>query len=333
MSPTQIRLWCYGILLFGVAGYGAYATWMPGTSFSGDAKELSPDERALSQRLRNHVEVLAHDIGPRNIERPEKLREARDYLRIELALIGTSRALAPKLEELDRAAEGAQNLLFEIPGTSGREVVVVGAHYDSCFESPGANDNGSGVAVALELARAFALRPAKNIVRVVFFANEEPPFFQRPGMGSRANAAYAKRRGDKIRGMVALETMGYYSDAVGSQRYPWPVGLLYPSTANFIAFVGDLGSRDLVHRAIRTFRATTDFPSEGAALPSTFPGVDWSDHWSFRQEGYPALMVTDTAVYRDPNYHEPSDTPEKLDYPRLAKVANGVEAVLRELAR
>lgn len=151
-------------------------------------------------------------------------------------------------------------------------------------------------------------------------------------MGSRTNAANAKRRRDAIRGMVALETMGFYSNEPRSQQYPWPVGLLYPSRGNFLAFVGDLGSRALVHDAINTFRISANFPSEGAALPASFPGVDWSDHWSFREEDYPAIMVTDTAVYRDPHYHKPSDTAKRLDYNALARVTVGMEAVVRHLA-
>jgi Zn-dependent M28 family amino/carboxypeptidase len=152
-------------------------------------------------------------------------------------------------------------------------------------------------------------------------------------MGSRIDADNARRRGDDITAMLSLETIGYYSDGSSSQHYPWPVGLLYPSKGNFLGFVGDLGSRSLVRAAIGAFRASASFPSEGAALPSTFPGVDWSDHWSFRQAGYPAIMVTDTALYRDPNYHQASDTPDKLDYRSLARVTRGLEYTIRQLAR
>ncbi|MET0790403.1 MAG: M28 family peptidase, partial [Polyangiaceae bacterium] len=197
---------------------------------------------------------------------------------------------------------------------------------------PGANDNGSGVAAALELAARFAGAPAAASVRFVFFANEEPPYFKNPGMGSRVNAANAKQRGDPIRAMLSLETMGCYSDVAHSQHYPWPIGLLYPDRGDFLAFVGDLGSRSLVRSAIGAFRQAEPFPSQGAALPTTFPGVDWSDHWSFRQAGYPAILLTDTALFRDPNYHQPTDTPDQLDYPRLARVTRGIEAVVRDLA-
>jgi Zn-dependent M28 family amino/carboxypeptidase len=151
-------------------------------------------------------------------------------------------------------------------------------------------------------------------------------------MGSRVNADNARKRQEPISAMLSLETIGYYSDTAGSQHYPWPVGLLYPSRGNFLGFVGDLGSRALVRAAIASFRLAEQFPSEGAALPAFIPGVDWSDHWSFRQAGYPAIMITDTAVYRDPNYHRATDTPDHLDYERLARVTRGIEVVIRRLA-
>ena len=265
------------------------------------------------------------------MQRPEKLAAARDYLHSVLTPFETGGARV-ELEELDAAGGGAQNVALEVVGSGGSSIVVVGAHYDSCDQSPGANDNASGVAATLELARMFAQRPAPSTVRFVLFANEEPPFFKKPGMGSRTSAANARRRGDRISAMLALETIGYYSDTPDSQRYPWPVGLLYPSRGNFLGFVGDLGSRALVREAIAAFRSGTEFPSQGAALPATFPGVDWSDHWSFREQGYSAIMVTDTAVYRDPNYHRVSDTADHLDYDALANVTAGLEVVVRHLA-
>ncbi|HET9953793.1 MAG TPA: M28 family peptidase, partial [Polyangiaceae bacterium] len=177
-----------------------------------------------------------------------------------------------------------------------------------------------------------ARAPSRRRIRIAFFSNEEPPFFKQAGMGSYVHAMNARRRGDPIKGMLALETMGFYSHAPHSQRYPWPVGLLYPTRANFIAFVGDVGSRSLVRDAIGAFRELAQFPSEGAALPTTFPGIDWSDHWAFRRAGYPAIMVTDTAPYRDPNYHRPTDSAERLDYRSLARVTRGLEGVVRRLA-
>lgn len=331
MTPKAFRMWFYGSLTCALVGSVGYATWMPGESYNGPRPELSLQREALQRRLRTHVERLANVIGPRNLDDPRTLRDTRDYIGGVLEpLAGSPEHL--RLEDVGAAGGHAENIILDIPGTTGASIVVVGAHYDSCGTSPGANDNGTGVAAALELARRFSGKPSPHTIRVVLFANEEPPFFQRPGMGSRANARNAQDRGDAIVGMIALETMGFYSDLPGSQKYPWPVGLLYPSQGNFIAFVGDLGSAALVRESIQSFREAVEFPSEGAALPSTFPGADWSDHWAFRQEGYPALMVTDTAVYRDPHYHEPTDTPERLDYEGLALVTEGLERVLRHLA-
>jgi Zn-dependent M28 family amino/carboxypeptidase len=132
--------------------------------------------------------------------------------------------------------------------------------------------------------------------------------------------------------MLSLETIGYYSDAPNSQQYPPPFNLYYPSTGNFIGFVGNEESSRLVEQVVRAFRQHAKFPSEGSAAPSDVPGVGWSDHWSFWQAGYPALMVTDTAPFRYPHYHLSSDTPDKLDYDRMARVVDGLQAVIGDLA-
>ena len=315
------------LLLLGVL----YATSMPGSSYAGELPPTTPQLRELSIRLREHVTALAGSIGIRTAARPEALTAARDYIAGKLGLLEAA-ASHTQLEDVGPEGGHAQNVIFELPGKDRSKIVVVGAHYDSTDVGPGANDNGSGVAATLELAASFAHAPAACRVRFVFFANEEPPYFENPGMGSRVNADNARKRGDPISAMLSLETIGYYSDSVYSQHYPWPVGLLYPNRGNFLGFVGDLGSRSLVRRAIAEFRRAEQFPSEGAALPRTFPGVDWSDHWSFWQAGYPAIMLTDTAIYRDPNYHKPTDTPEQLDYERLARVTRGLEVVVRRLS-
>ncbi len=212
----------------------------------------------------------------------------------------------------------------------GSGAIVVGAHYDTVPGSPGADDNASGVAVLIELA---ALLKGETLpIRFVAFANEEMPYFQGPEMGSWTWARRARERGEPIRAMYSLEMLGYYRDAPGSQRYPPPLGLFYPDRADFIAFVGDLGARSLVRDSIRLFREKSMFPSEGVAAPAFIPGVTWSDHWSFRSHGFPAIMITDTAFNRYPHYHLPSDTPDKLDYERMARVTLGLAAMLKDLA-
>jgi len=212
------------------------------------------------------------------------------------------------------------------------EIVVVGAHYDSVRGCPGANDNGTGVAAVLELASRFAGSSRRRTIRFVAFVNEEPPWFQTPAMGSAVYANAARARGDRIVGMLSLETMGYYSDERGSQTYPPPLNLLYPDVGNFIGFVSNVRSARLLRRAARAFTARTPFPMRSAAAPAAIPGVGWSDQWSFWQAGYPGLMVTDTAPYRYPWYHTAQDTPDKISADRLAVVVDGLEHVVHVLA-
>ena len=212
------------------------------------------------------------------------------------------------------------------------EIVIVGAHYDSVVGSPGANDNGSGVAATLELARLLKGTTFKRTLRLVWFVNEEPPFFPGADMGSRRYAARSRERGERIAAMFSLETIGFYSDAAGSQHYPPPLGMFYPNRGNFLAFVSNVGSRGLLRIAVGAFRRHAAFPSEGVAAPAAVPGVGWSDHASFWAEGYPALMVTDTAPYRYPHYHLGSDTPDKVDYARLARVVTGLRGMIAEVA-
>jgi Zn-dependent M28 family amino/carboxypeptidase len=278
---------------------------MPGTSYQG-ALDFTPEETELAARLRAHVEALAAEQRNVDLERPARYIEAQ--------LTGS------RSQEFQSGGRRVRNI------ETGAGAVVVGAHYDTVPGSPGADDNASGVAVLLELARMGL--PA----RFVAFANEEMPYFQSHEMGSHAWAARARRAGEKISAMLSLEMLGYYRNVPRSQAYPPPLGWFYPDRANFIAFVGDMGSRTLVRRAIASFRTHARFPSEGVAAPAGIPGVTWSDHWSFRRHGYPAIMVTDTAFYRYAHYHLPSDTPEKLDYMRMARVTLGLAAVIKELA-
>ncbi len=282
-----------------------------------------------ADNLRRHVTMLAGTIGPRSVFRPAALRAAADYIEGEWRAQGW--AVNRQVYEVNGMA--CANLEVVIPGRErALEIVVVGAHYDTVDESPGANDNGSGVAALLELSREFT--PQARTVRFVAFVNEEPPWFHTERMGSRVYAQACRQRGDDVRAMIALETMGYYRDEPGSQRFPSRLfHLVFPDRGNFIGFVSDLQSRWLLQRAAAAFRARTDFPLECAALPRAVTGVDWSDHASFWQEGYRALMVTDTAPFRYPHDHEPTDTPDKIDYHRLAAVTDGVGVVVAALAR
>jgi Zn-dependent M28 family amino/carboxypeptidase len=289
----------------------------------------SMNPSASTDELRRHVNTLAGEIGERNVYHPQRLRRAAEYLRAQWAKQGY------RVTAQDYRLEGEtwSNLEVSVAGGSRRdEIVVIGAHYDSVSGSPGANDNASGVAALLELSRLIVRARTARTLRFVAFVNEEPPFFPFGDMGSRVYARAARARGEDIRAMLSLETIGYYSEAPGSQQYPPLLRWFYPDRGNFIGFVANFRSRALMKRAVTAFRAASDFPLEHIATFASIPGVDWSDHRSFWEQGYPAFMVTDTALYRYPHYHSAQDTPDKLDYARLARVTDGLRAVVEALA-
>lgn len=285
--------------------------------------------QALQARLMAHVTVLGDTIGERHLGRPAALQAAADYIRDAWTRLG----LPVSEERFEAEGQFVTNLIVERTGTAmPDEIVVVGAHYDSAPGTPGANDNGTGVALLLEVARALKDAPLPRTVRYVAFVNEEPPHFSSETMGSRVHARRARERGERIVAMVSLETLGYYTDVVGTQRYPFPFGFFYPRTGNFLAVVGNLRSRGLVVDFLRHFIAATDFPVEGAATFERIPGVNWSDHSSFWKEGYPALMLTDTAPFRYPEYHGSRDLPNLIAAPAFARASSGIIEAVRGLA-
>jgi hypothetical protein len=301
---------------------------MPGRNIS-SAATLNQDEVALRAELVATVQKLAGEIGERNMGRYPQLLATADFIEASFAGAG----LTPQRVSYELRGRACHNIEVEIRGSSP-EILVIGAHYDSVFGCPGANDNGSGVAALLALARRFAGKPAGRSLRFVAFVNEEPPYFQTEEMGSFVYAKRCKDRGDRITGMISLETIGYFSDAPGSQKYPSPgLGFFYPSKGNFIGFAANTSSRSLLRTTVAAFRKAGRLPCRGAALPAAIPGIGWSDQWSFWQCGYPAIMITDTAPFRYPYYHEPTDTPDKLDYDRFALVVSGMEKTIAELTK
>lgn len=317
------------ILIFCAAGVLIYYWYMPGSSYTGSLKPLTTAEEETRDNLEGHVRMLATTIGERNIENYEKLQSTVQYIKHYFG--EAEMDLSVQVYDID--GQKFENIIVDVKGAKKpEEIIVVAAHYDTARNTPGANDNASGVAALLEIARLTKERNPGRTVRLVTFVNEEPPYFQTEQMGSRVYARQAKERGENIVAMLSLESIGYYSDKPGSQTYVSIVSYLYPDTGNYIAFIGNLKSRALVRSCVDAFRRTADFPSEGAVLPAWTPGADWSDHWSFWKEGYPAVMVTDTAPFRYPYYHKPEDTPEKLDYDRMARVVTGLVQVITELA-
>lgn len=318
------------VILVGVVAVGCWMTSMPARSFRGALPAGEPALAATATRLCADVQTLAAEIGERNTTYPKALERAASH--VERAL--TDAGWTPKREPFRAVGETVVNVIAERRGARDPgEIVLIGAHYDSAPGTPGADDNASGAAVLLELARAFSGKPVARTLRLVGFVNEEPPFFQTEEMGSLVHAKGCRARGENVVAMLALETMGYYADVDGSQHYPPPLSLVYPSRGDFIAFVGDVGSRGLVREVVRSFRAEASFPSEGAALPGWLPGIGWSDHWSFWQAGYAGVMVTDTAPFRLPHYHASTDHADVIDYDRLARVTRGLVAVVDKLTR
>jgi hypothetical protein len=302
---------------------------MPGRSYSGPLDPLDPYQTRLRDNLRAHVEMLAGTIGERNIQHYDALNKAADYIKQTLE----SREYQVSEDTYEVSGKKLRILYTTIEGTGNKtEPFVVGAHYDSVLGSPGANDNATGVAAVLELSRILKSDTPGRPIILAFFPNEEPPYFQTKDMGSLRFAQAFHQGIARFHGMMSIETIGYYSDQPGSQKYPSFVKSFYPNVGNFIAFVGNTKSREMVKSAIAEFRLKTHFPAEGASLPGSIDGIGWSDHWAFWKIGVPAIMVTDTAVFRYPFYHKPEDTPDKVDYDRMARVVLGLKRVALKLA-
>ena len=254
-------------------------TWMPDPGPGANTGRSEIEVAELKERLKVHVTKLSkYDVG-RNYGVDDYLTPARDYIANQFSSIG----LTVEYQKYVLYRDEFSNIIVDIPSVNHSAVVlIVGAHYDSIENSPGANDNASGVAALIELARYLANNPPKNYkVRLIAFANEEPPYFQSEEMGSMVYAKSLFSTKEKVLGMISLETIGYYSNDKGSQKYPKLFELLYPDTGNFVSFIGNFQSRELVTASISLFRKNSSMPSEGVASPAFVPGVGWSDHWAF----------------------------------------------------
>lgn len=285
--------------------------------------------KATEERVRTHVQTLAGEIGERHVFRPQALHAAADYLKQEWQ----NQGYQVTAQNYEVNGISCANLEISRRGLiSPEDIILIGAHYDTVMGSPGANDNGSGIAALLEISRLFTTLTPRKTVRFVAFPNEEPPFFTSKHMGSLVYAQAARRRNDPIGLMVSLETIGYFSSEPGSQHYPPLFNLFYPDRGDFIAFVSNLRSRRVMHQAVQAFRRHSQFPLEHIATLATVPGVSWSDHSSFWQLGYRAFMITDTAPYRYAHYHSANDTPEQVCFETLTHLSNDLFLAFAELA-
>ncbi|MGB7346483.1 MAG: M28 family peptidase [Pirellulaceae bacterium] len=294
---------------------------------------MDTDRDQIEGHLRLHVDRLAGLIGARTLKKPKTIEATIGYIEGQWAEMGYSN----DRECYDAFGDEATNLIVQQPGNKrADEIVLLGAHYDTVSSTPGADDNASAVAVMLEVSRLLCQHTGRRTARYVAFACEEPPYFNLDLMGSQHHARQSRQRCDKIVGMLCLEMVGYYSLTKGSQEIPpaipkW-LRRFFPERGNFLAAVGNMPSWKLCWRFRRGFkRGTRRMPLFSICLPEKINEIRLSDNSSFWDQGYPALMLTDTSYLRNPNYHQSTDTPETLDYPRMTEVTLGVASAMRRL--
>ena len=281
------------------------------------------------KRLQETVRYLSVEIGPRSYNDYEKLCQVAEYISSRFKEYGYNVNEQPFVYRRNTY----RNIIGSKPGLNKKEeILVLGAHYDTVAGSPGADDNASAVAGLLEIARLISKSRVALAVRFVAFALEEPPVYRTKNMGSYLYAQMLKKSRQKILGMICLEMIGYFVDSPRSQEFPLPfIEKKFSDKGNFIAVVGNLRSRKFTEKVKKGFKEGTDIPiCSYNALPIVI-GIDFSDHWSFYKFGYRAVMITDTAFYRNPYYHTAGDTYETLDYERMAKVVYGVKAAIERL--
>lgn len=303
-------------------------TKMPGVSYQGEIASLSDYENAIQERLYSHIFTLSQTIGERHVGAYENLTKAANYIREEFEGIGYK----PQKQTYTTEGKDFDNIWVEKKGKIHPEsILIIGAHYDTVPGTPGADDNASGVACLLELAKEGFDQETACTIRFVSFVNEEPPFFHTEQMGSYVYAKACRDRQENIIGMLSLEMLGFYSDEPNSQDYPPEIAKFYPNQGNFIGFVGNPESQEFLYKVITLFRQAAQIPSEGLIAPTLIPAVDLSDQCSFWQMGYPAIMLTDTAFYRNHHYHTHRDTIEKLNFDSMTKLTVALSKLLHHL--
>ena len=315
---------------------GAY--WVTTQPFVAAVRSTPP--AVAASRLEAHVRTLSESFYPRSFDHPEKLEGAASYIQEAFASAGARVESQPVADQ-----EGTYRNVIARYGPADGPLIVIGAHYDSYADAsegakfpdgfdrrthtPGADDNASGVAGLLELARLFQQVPPNVAVELVAFTLEEPPHFRGESMGSirHARALRASRRHVEL--MLSLEMIGYFSDEAASQSYPLPgLGLIYPGRGDFIAIVGRLDDWAVTRKVKASMQGASSLPVRSMNTFTILPGIDFSDHRSYWEEGFRALMITDTAFYHNPHYHGAGDTAERLDYRRMAQVVQAVYAVV-----
>lgn len=299
--------------------------WIPTPSVT---LPINESQQETSRYVSGVVSKLAGDVGIRNYRHYDQLEAVKNFIAQEFRNLG----YAVSFQTYSINNQNFSNIIATKEAPLVVNPLVVGAHYDSCF-NPGADDNASAVAGMLALARLLSKDKSVDQIIFVAFVNEEPPFFQSGRMGSRVFTKYLKETKSRIRGAIVLEMIGYYSNEWFSQKYLPLLGPFFPNRGNFIGIVGDFNSSEMVKQLAKGFRGNSNFPLETIIAPNSIPGINFSDHWSFWQEKYPAVMVTDTAYLRNKNYHQQTDLPETLNYQYMAQVILGLKDAIRDFLK
>jgi Zn-dependent M28 family amino/carboxypeptidase len=319
------------MILFVLAGVLVIATvaWFSVTQPIRSSSQVSYSALADRSRLERDVRLLSIDFAPRDYSHVENLDRAASYIHGQFESAGAR----VSEQAFDVNGRTYRNIIGMFGPDSG-DRIVVGAHYDGEGLKPAADDNASGVAGLLELARLIGQTVPGATVELVAYSLEEPPFFRTAQMGSAFHASGLRNNGVNVRAMFSLEMIGYFSDTPGSQRFPNPlIEPFYPSTGSFISIVGNLGQMRLVRRVKGAMAGAAPLPVYSINAPAWIPGIDFSDHLNYNNAGFPAIMITDTAFYRNSAYHTSRDTADRLDYKRMGMVVEQVHAAVKELSR
>jgi hypothetical protein len=307
----------------------AWMTGVKGSPGLGSPDAPSAEEKKLAENLSDTVKELSFEIGARSWNRFGSLQRASERVEEMLDSFGYK----VDVQSYEMQGKRVENLVVETPGTTlPQEVVLIGTHYDSYLASPGADCNASGVAVAVELARLLRHSQVARTLRFVFFTNGESPWQGTEFMGSAHYAAAAKARGDSIELALLLDSVGYYSQNVGSQSFPFPLSSCYPKKGDFVAFFGTFTGKKVVQQLLARWPSLSTLPAEGGAVPGWFPGIHGADHLSFVDAGYPAVLVTDTAESRWPDARTSYDACSRLDYASMARLTLGLKGLVLDVA-
>lgn len=322
-------IWSILIIVILLAAFLIYSVLKIRSSASVSASGPNSPHVGDVHQLYTHVEHLSVTIGSRSVFEYDKIEATKRYIVSCLKTFG----YIPTLQNYDYEGKTFSNIIVSMPGVKyPDETVIIGAHYDTVYGTPGADDNASAVAVLLEVCRALKSISPGRTLKLIFFFLEEPPVFRTEHMGSYVYAKEAKARNENIKAMICLEMVGYYSDKKDGQTFPLPLmSMMFSTTPNFIAVVGNLKSRNLVDKVKNSLLKVSPIPVETLTSVSFVPGVDLSDHRSFWEMGYPAVMITDTAFYRNPNYHTENDTIDTLDFNTMADLLKGLLQAAKDL--